>query len=159
MPEEELVASRPLLESLVELIEFPGEGFTQTVPAASHLSFPGIREDCDSSITQLNELRLSAKVYRVLPLGATKHIQIALQLSAVISRDQYYGRVVGHFDQHIDPEVPFLNRGLIRREVAVDHKKVYARPDGICDKPFKTLRGVSEVAVFIEVEITSVTES
>jgi hypothetical protein len=30
--------------------------------------------------------------------------------------------------------------------------------DGICDKPFQTLRGVGEVAVFIEVEIASVSE-
>jgi hypothetical protein len=44
-------------------------------------------------------------------------------------------------------------------EVAVDHKKVNARPDGICDKSFQALRGVAEVAVFIEVEIASVSTS
>jgi hypothetical protein len=77
----------------------------------------------------------------------------------VISCNQYYGRVVGHFNQPVDPEVPFLNRGLIGREVAVDHKEINARPDGICDKPLQTLRGVSEVAVFIEVKITGVSES
>jgi hypothetical protein len=67
--------------------------------------------------------------------------------------------VVGHFDQPVDPEVPFLNRGLVGCEVAVDHKEVNARTDGICDKPFNTPGGVGEVAVFIEVEITGVTES
>ena len=41
-------------------------------------------------------------------------------------------------------------------EAAVDHEEVNARPDGICDKPFQTLSGVGEVAVFIEVEIASV---
>jgi hypothetical protein len=74
MAKEELVASRPLLESPVELIELLCEGLTQTVLVASHLSFPGIREDCDRSLPQLNELRLGAKVYRVFPLSATKHI-------------------------------------------------------------------------------------
>jgi hypothetical protein len=77
----------------------------------------------------------------------------------MISRYQDYGRVVGHFDQPIDPEVPFLNRGLVGREVAVDHKEVNTRLGGVCDKPLQTLRGVGEVAIFIEVEITGVTES
>jgi hypothetical protein len=159
MPKEELVVSRPLFKAPVELIELPGEGFMQILLVTNHLSFAGIREDRDSSLTQLNELRLSAKVYRVRPLRPAKHIQITLQLSTVISCDQDYGCVVGHFDQHVDPEVPFLDRGLVGREVAVDHKEVNARPDGIRDKPFQTLAGVGEVAVFIEVEITRVTES
>ena len=77
----------------------------------------------------------------------------------MISRYQYYGRVVGHFDQPVDPEVPLLNRGLVGREVAIDHKEVNVRLDGICDKPLQALGGVCEVAVFIEVEITGVSES
>jgi hypothetical protein len=159
MPKEELVASRPLLESLVELMELLCEGLTQTVLVASHHSFARIREDRNGYITQLNELRLSANVNGMRSPGSAKHIQIALKLRPVISCNQYYGRVVGHFDQPIDPEVPFFNRGLVGREVAVDHKEVNARPDGICDKPFQTLRGVGEVAVFIEVQITGVSES
>jgi hypothetical protein len=159
MPKEELVTSRPLLESLGELMELLCEGLTQTVLVTSHHSFARIREDRNSSLTQFNELRLSAKVYRVLPLSPSKDIQIALQLRSVISRDQNHRRVVGHLDQPVDPEVPFFNRGLVGREVAVDHKKVNAGTDGICDKPFQTLRGVSEVAVFIEVKITGVSES
>ena len=74
MPKEELVAFRPLLKSPVELIELPGEGLTQTVLGASHHSLARIREDRNSSLTQLNELRLGAKVYRVLPFSAPKHI-------------------------------------------------------------------------------------
>jgi hypothetical protein len=159
MPKEELVAFRPLLKSLVEFIESLGEGFTQTVLVTSHLSFAGIREDGDSGLTQLNELRLGAKVYRVLSLSPAKHIQITLQLRPVISRDQDYGRVVGHFDQPVNPCVPFLNRGLVGREVAIDYNEVNARPDGICDKPFQAPGGVGEVAVFIQVEITSVGKS
>jgi hypothetical protein len=131
----------------------------QILLVAGHLSFPGIREDRDSSLTYLNELRLSAKVYWVLPLSTTKYIQISLQLSPMISRHQDYGRVVGHFDQPVDPEVPFLNRGLVGREVAIDHKKVDTRLDGICDKPFQALGGVGKVVVFIEVKITGVSES
>jgi hypothetical protein len=77
----------------------------------------------------------------------------------VISRYQYYGRVVGHFDQHVNPEVPFHDCGLVGREVTVDYKEVNAHPDGICDKPFQTMCGVSEVAVFIDVKITRVSES
>jgi hypothetical protein len=159
MPKEELVASRPLLKAPVELIELPGEGLTQTVLDTGHCSFPGIREDRNSSLTQLNKLWLAAKVNGVCSPGSAKHIQISLQLRSVISRDQYYGRVVGHFDQPVDPEVPFLDCGLVRREVAVDHKEVNARPDGICDKPFQALRGVGEVVVLIEVKITGVSES
>jgi hypothetical protein len=52
MPKQELVASRPLLKALVELIELPGKGLTQTVLVTGHLSFAGIRENCDSSLTQ-----------------------------------------------------------------------------------------------------------
>jgi hypothetical protein len=159
MPKEELVASRPLLKLLVELVELPGEGYTQTVLLAGHLSFPGIREDRDSGLTQINELRLGTKVYRVLPPGSTKYIQITLQLSTVISCDQNHRSVVGHFDQPVDPEVPFLNRGLVGGQVAVDHKEVNARLDGICDKPFQALGGIGEVVVFIEVKIASVGES
>ena len=73
MPKEKPVASRPLLKAPVELIELPGEGLTQTVLVANYLSFPGIREDCDSSLTQLNKLRLGTKVYRVLPFSPAKH--------------------------------------------------------------------------------------
>jgi hypothetical protein len=73
MPKEELVASRLLLKALVELIELPGEGIMQILLVTNHFSFPGIREDRDSSLAQLNELRLSAKVYRVLPLSSAKH--------------------------------------------------------------------------------------
>jgi hypothetical protein len=76
----------------------------------------------------------------------------------VISCNQDYGRVVGHFDQPVDPEVPFLDRGLVGDEVAVDHKAVNARPDGICDKPFQTLSGVGEVVVLVEVEIAGVSQ-
>jgi hypothetical protein len=159
MPKEELAASKPLLKPLVELIELLGEGLTQTVLVTGHLSFPGIREYRDSGLTQNNKLRLSAKVYRVPPLSPAKHIQIALQLRSVISRHEDYRCVVGHLDQHVHPEVPFLDCGFVRREVAVDHKEVNARPDGICDKPFQALSGIGEVAVFIEVEITGVTES
>jgi hypothetical protein len=106
------------------------------VLVVNHLSFPGIREDCDSSLANLNKLRLGAKAYRVLPLSQAKHIQIALQLRSMISCNKNYGRVVGHFDQPVDPEVPFFNCGLVGREVAVDHKEVNAGTDGICDKPF-----------------------
>jgi hypothetical protein len=159
MPKEELVASRPFLKAPVELIELAGKSLTQIVLVVSHFSFAGIREDCDNGLTQFDKLRLSAKVYRVLPLSPAKHIQITLQLSTVISSYQYYGRMVGHLDQPVDPEVPFLNRGFVRREVAVDHKEVNAGTDGIRDKPFQALRGVGEVAVFIEVKITGVSES
>jgi hypothetical protein len=77
----------------------------------------------------------------------------------MISCDQNHWSVVGHFNQPVDPEVPFLNCCLVGREVAVDHKEVNAGPDGICDKPLQALSGVGEIAVFIEGEITGVGES
>jgi hypothetical protein len=77
----------------------------------------------------------------------------------MISCDQNHWSVVGHFDQPVDPEVTFLNRGLVGCEVTVDYKEVNVRADGICDKPFQTLRGVGEVAVFVEVKITGVAQS
>jgi hypothetical protein len=86
-------------------------------------------------------------------------MQIAFQLSTVISRGQNHRNVDGHFDEPVDPKVPFLDRGLVGCEVAVGHKEVNARPAGICDKPSHTLRGVAERVVFIEVKITGVTES
>jgi hypothetical protein len=80
MPKEELVASRPLLKATVKLIELPSEGLTQTVLVASYRSFAGIREDRNSSFTQLNKLWLSAKVYRVLPLSPAKDVGVAFIL-------------------------------------------------------------------------------
>jgi hypothetical protein len=156
MPKEQLVAFRSLLKSLIELIELLGERSTQTLLVTNHLSFARIREDNDSRISQLNKLRLSAKVYWVLPLSPTEHVQITLQLSTVVSRYQDYGCVVGHIDQPVDPEIAFLNCGLVGCQVAVDHKEINARPHGICDKPFQALGGVSEVVIFLEMEITSV---
>ncbi len=94
MPEGKLAASRPLHKALVKFLKLPGEGFMQILLVAYHLSFPGIREDCDSSLTELNELRLSAKVYRVLPLSPAKDVQISFKLRPVISCNQDYGRVV-----------------------------------------------------------------
>ena len=72
----------------------------------------------------------------------------------MISCDQDYRRVVGHLDQPVDPHVPFLDRGLVRRKVAVDHKEVNTRPDGICDKPFQTLSGVGEVVILFQMYVT-----
>jgi hypothetical protein len=74
MPKEKLVRPRPLLKVSVELMELLCEGLTQTVVVASHHSFARIREDRDSRLAQLNELWLSAKVYRVLSLSPAKHI-------------------------------------------------------------------------------------
>jgi hypothetical protein len=74
MTKEELVASRPLLKAPVELIELPGEGLTQTVLVAARLSFAGVREDCDSSVPQLNELGLGAKIDGVGGLGACQNV-------------------------------------------------------------------------------------
>jgi len=51
MPKEELVASRPLLELLVELMELLGKSLSQTVLVVRHHSFARIREDCDSGLT------------------------------------------------------------------------------------------------------------
>jgi len=56
----------------------------------------------------------------------------AFQLQPVISGNQYYGRVIGHFDQPVDPKVRFFHYGLIGCEVAVDHKGDNDCPGGIC---------------------------
>jgi hypothetical protein len=74
MPKQELVACGPLLKAPVELIELPGEGIMQILVVTNHFSFARIGEDRNGSLTQLNKLRLNAKVYRVLPLSPTKHI-------------------------------------------------------------------------------------
>ena len=149
----------PLLKTAVEFTKLPGECLTEILFVARHLSFPRIREDRNRSLAQLNELRLSAKVYRVLPLSPGEHVQIALQLRSVISCDQNHWSVIGHFDKPVNPEVSFLDCGLVGREVAVDYKEVNARLDGIYDKPFQTLGDVGEVPVFIQVEIASVGHS
>jgi len=88
-----------------------------------------------------------------------KQIQIVLELSPVISRYQYYGRVVAISTSVSTQKLRSFNCGLVSCEVAVDHKEVNARQDGICNKPFQAVGGVGEVAVFIEVKITGVTES
>jgi hypothetical protein len=74
VPEENLVAFRPLLESPVELIELLGEGFSQAALVAGHLSFAWIREDRDSSLANLNRVRLGAKIDGVCGLGACQNV-------------------------------------------------------------------------------------
>jgi hypothetical protein len=146
MAKEELVRSRPLLKALVELAELPSEDFTQILIVAGQRRLSRIREGCHSKLTQPDEVRLGAKVYGVLPAGSGKDVKIFLQLCPVISCDQDYGRVVGHFDQHVDPEVSFLDRSLVRGEITVDHKQVNVRPDGIRGKP--TTRQMSARIVY-----------
>jgi hypothetical protein len=77
----------------------------------------------------------------------------------VISSKQHHRSVVGHVDPEVNPKVLFLNRVLVGCKLTFDHKEAYVHMDGICDEPFPALGGVSKIAVFIEVEITSVTES
>jgi len=58
MPEEELMASRPQLKALVELTELLGKVLMQILLVASYFTFPGIREDRDSILGNLNHLRV-----------------------------------------------------------------------------------------------------
>jgi hypothetical protein len=60
MPEEKLVQSRPLRKTLVKLFELQGEGFTHILIVTGHRRLSRIGEDCHSSLTQLDEVRLSA---------------------------------------------------------------------------------------------------
>jgi hypothetical protein len=65
--------------------------------------------------------------------------------------------MVGHPDQHIDPEVPFLDRGLVGRQIAIDHEQVHhVAADGVRDKPFEALSSVIELAVFFDMGISGV---
>jgi hypothetical protein len=77
----------------------------------------------------------------------------------MVTRHQDDRGVVAHLNERFDPEVSLFDGLLVGRQVTVDHKEVNARPDGICNKPFQAVRGVGEVVVFIEVEITGVSES
>ena len=58
MPEEELMASRTQLKALVELTELLGKVLMQILLVASYFTFPGIREDRDSILGNLNHLRV-----------------------------------------------------------------------------------------------------
>jgi hypothetical protein len=88
MPKEELVASRPLLKAPVELIELPDEGLTQILIVTCQRCLSRIREDCDSSLTQLNEFGLNAKIYGVLSPSTGIDVQVSLEFSPMIARDQ-----------------------------------------------------------------------
>ena len=48
--------------------------------------------------------------------------------------------------------------GPVGCEFAVDYNDANAGMDVICDKPFQARGGVGEIAVFIEVDITGVSE-
>jgi hypothetical protein len=52
--------------------------------------------------------------------------------------------MVGHFEQPVDPKVPFFDCGFSRRESAIDYKEVNAREDGTWSTPFQVLGGVSD---------------
>jgi hypothetical protein len=75
MPKEQLVASRPLLKALVKLVKLPSEGFTQILIVSSHRRLSRIRENRDSSLTQLKKLRLGAKIDGVGGLGACQNVE------------------------------------------------------------------------------------
>jgi hypothetical protein len=52
------MASRPQLKALVELTELLGKVLMQILLVASYFTFPGIREDRDSILGNLNHLRV-----------------------------------------------------------------------------------------------------
>jgi hypothetical protein len=129
VPEEKLVQSWALLKAPVEFVKLPSEGFTQILIVAGQRSLSRIWEDCDGSLTEFEEVRIGAKVDGVLPANSSKDVKITLKLSAVISCDQDYGRMGGHPDQHVYPEIPFFNRGLVSRKIAIDDEEVCVGAD------------------------------
>jgi hypothetical protein len=70
MAEEELIASRPLLKAPAKLAEVLGKILMQIVRFASRFTFPGTREDRDTSLANLNPPRLGAQMDRRSGLGA-----------------------------------------------------------------------------------------
>jgi hypothetical protein len=118
--EEKLVSSRPLLKALVKLVELVSEGFKQILIVARWRRLSEIREDCDRSLSLLDEIRISAEV---------------------------------------NAEVPYLDRALVCREVAVHSREVNTCADGICDKPLQTSRWIAEVAVFFQVGVAGMSQS
>jgi hypothetical protein len=72
---------------------------------------------------------MSAKVYGVISSSSGNYVQVALQLCAVIARDQDCGGVIGHPDQCVYPEIPFLDGCLARRKIPIDNEEVCAGAD------------------------------
>ncbi len=67
--------------------------------------------------------------------------------------------MVGHFDQPVDPEVPFLNRGLVGREVAVDYKQVCLLADSVIHEPTQAPNGVTKISVFLQMYVSAVVDA
>jgi hypothetical protein len=73
----------------------------------------------------------------------------------VVSCDQNDWCPFRHANQHVDPEVPFPNRLLVRSQVPVNHKEVNVVVDRILDKPLCTLSGITEMAILFQMNVSS----
>ena len=67
----------------------------------------------------------------------------------------YDRRMVSHPDQHIDPEVAFLDGRLVGGEVAVYHEQICLGLNCVRGIPLEALRGVAGIVIFIHVEIVT----
>jgi len=52
-----------------------------------------------------------------------------------------------------------LNRDLLSGKIAVDYKQVHIFADAVVDEPFQALSGVTEIAVFIEMNIAAMSDA
>ena len=72
----------------------------------------------------------------------------------MIPRHKQNGRMVGHPDQHVYPDVAFIDGRLIGRQISVYDEQVGMRLHRIPHKPLQTLGRIGKVVIFLQVYVT-----
>jgi hypothetical protein len=80
--------------------------------------------------------------------GLPQDIKVVIKLRPMIPSHEQNGRVVGHPDQCVYPDVAFLDRRFVGRQIAVYDEEVRMRLNCVPHKPLQTPSGVGEVVIF-----------
>src|SRR5947208_13138244 len=86
-------------------------------------------------------------------------VQVSITFLAVVSGDDQYRRLLPHANHHIDPKVPFLDRCLVRGQVAVDYKQIGFLADAVVHEPLQALSRITEIPVFLQMYISAVVDA
>src|SRR5579859_4241050 len=157
MPKEQAIKTRPALKLPIELRQLVDEGLLQGcgLGHSYDLGFARIGKHGYCNVVKLNQLRLCTEKEGVLPLHSRKDVEIPVKFLAVIPGHENDRSMIGHPNQHVDPQIPFLDGCFVGRKIAIDDEDVGIGTDGVRHKPFQTLCGITEVAVLIEMHITT----
>src|SRR5947208_153167 len=95
----------------------------------------------------------------MLAFRLRQSVQVSVTFLAMVSGDDQHRRKVRHANDHVDPQVPFLDRGLVSSQVTVDHKQIRTLANTVVHEPLQALSGVAEVPILLEVNVAAVADA